>query len=66
MYVLLKAYSKATEVETTRGYLPLHLAFNFDASNDVINMLLKANPKAAQSCGKAYATKFCSMKHRLL
>ncbi len=46
--MLFKAYPKAAEVQQKNGWLPLHFALQYNASDDVINMLLTAYQKAAE------------------
>ncbi len=46
--MLFNAYPKAAEVKTYYGWLTLHLALYYKASDDVITMIFKAYPEATQ------------------
>jgi ankyrin repeat protein len=40
--------AEATKVQDNDGWLPLQFALRYEASNDVIKMILKSNPDATK------------------
>jgi len=46
--MLFKAYPEAAEIQDNFGWLPLHYALQYQASNDVINMLFQAYPQSIE------------------